>query len=144
MFEQKMQLFNYNLVFIKIFKMNFRTTLILFVFLCLGNLSFSQKYNQELLKSYSKNELTSMTDEKLSILDYGLLNSCYLTPIPAGKDIGKFPKIEISGDEKQIRFTDLGLKIQDNTQYFQVANKNKILVVKSIYVLTLEKNNNKN
>jgi hypothetical protein len=124
--------------------MNYQKTLIFLAFLVLANLSFSQKYNQDLMKSYSKNELTSMSDETLSTLDYAIGKACYLTPIPVGKDIGKFPKIEIAGDEKTIRFIDLGLKIQDTTQYFQVVGKDKILVVKSMYVLTLEKNKPKN
>jgi hypothetical protein len=45
--------------------------------------------------------------------------------------------------KEPIVFTDFGLKILDRTQYFLIANTNKILVVKSKNVLSLEMQNQK-
>ena len=47
------------------------------------------------------------------------------------------------GKEEPIKFTDLGLQIQDRTQYFKVANAPYLLVVKSINVLKIEMQNQK-
>jgi hypothetical protein len=52
-----------------------------------------------------------------------------------------FPEIEVK--KQVVNFTDLGLKIEDFTQYFIVKNQNKLLVVKSSYILDLEIKNKK-
>jgi hypothetical protein len=52
-----------------------------------------------------------------------------------------FPEIEVKN--QAVKFTDLGLKIEDFTQYFIVKNQNKLLVVKSSYILDLESKNKK-
>lgn len=138
-FEQLMQLFNYisghnkNCIMSRI--------IILFTFLSLYFISNAQKNNEELLKSYSKTELSSFDNETIKILEYGISNAVYLTTIPLGKEI-QLPEINISNNS--VKFTDLGLKIMNENQYFRVKNTNNMLVVKSLYVLKNELKNKNN
>jgi hypothetical protein len=100
-----------------------------------------KSYPKELLKSYKDAELTSLTQEQIELLDYAVDHACYLISVPQGKDISKFQEINLNSESKLIRFTDLGLKIQEVTQYFKVANRPELLVVKSSHILKLEKQN---
>jgi hypothetical protein len=101
----------------------------------------SQKYNLELLKSYTKKELQSMEQSTLDILDYGIQNAIYYVEIPNEKSI-QLNEIEVLG---AVRFTDLGLKITNENQYFRIKGSKQMLVVKSQYVLKNEMiNRNKN
>lgn len=102
--------------------------------------SLAQNFNKELLKSYTTQELNGFAKSKITILEYALENSCYFTPVPEVKKID-FPEIEVKN--QTVKFTDLGLKIKDHTQYFIVKNQNKLLVVKSMYILDLEIKNKK-
>jgi hypothetical protein len=122
--------------------MNLKTTLIIAfsIFLSLG-ISAQKSYPKELLKSYKDAELTSLTQEQIELLDYAIDHACYLISVPQGKDISKFQEINLNSESKLIRFTDLGLKIQEVTQYFKVANRPELLVVKSSHILKLEKQN---
>lgn len=58
---------------------------------------------------------------------------------PKDKDVSAFPEISIKMDQVPL-FTDLNIKISDRSQYFRVAGQNKLLIVKSMYVLQLEMN----
>ncbi len=117
---------------------------LILVTLCISfyNLTFAQKnFSKELLKSYTKIELESFNDKDLSVLEYAIEHACYKVSIPEGKDTKQFTTIVLPSDSGTLRFTDLGLKIKDATQYFIVSGKKELLVVKSLYVLNLEKNN---
>jgi hypothetical protein len=113
----------------------------------LVSLSFwGQTLESDLQKSYSKEEITQFSlNQTLPVYAYALKHACYLTPIPAGKDVSSFSSINLpqQGKEEPIKFTDLGLQIQDRTQYFKVANAPYLLVVKSINVLKIEMQNQK-
>ena len=115
--------------------------IILFTFLSLYFISNAQKHNEELLKSYSKTELSSFDNETIKILEYGISNAVYLTTIPLGKEI---QLQEITIPNNSVKFTDLGLKIANENQYFRVKNTNNMLVVKSLYVLKNELKNKNN
>lgn len=116
-------------------------SLLLFLIILFFNNNLSaQNYKKELLKSYTSEELNSFPISKITTLEYALENSCYFTPLPEGKELD-FPEIEVKN--QGIKFTDLGLKIKDHTQYFIVKNQNKLLVVKSSYILDLEIKNKK-
>ena len=108
---------------------------ILFAFLSFCFVSKAQKHNAELLKSYSTTELSSFDNETIKILEYGITNAVYLTTIPSGKDI-KLPEIFLANNS--IKYTDLGLKISNENQYFRIKDSNNMLVVKSLYVLKNE------
>ena len=122
--------------------MNLKTTLIITFsfFLCLG-VNAQKSYPKELLKSYKDAELTSLTQEQIELLDYAVYHACYLISVPQGKDISKFQEITLNSESKLIRFTDLGIKIQEVTQYFKILNRPELLVVKSSNILKLEKQN---
>ena len=103
---------------------------------------YAQKsYSKELLNSYKDSELALFNEEQMEVLEYAIDHACYLIAVPPGKDISKFSEINLSSENKLIRYTDLGLKIQEVTQYFKVADKPKLLVVKSSNILKLEKQN---
>ena len=109
--------------------------------------SWSQTVETQLSKSYSKEEIAQIKESNsLPLLEFALTHACYLIDAPQGKDVSNFPTIQLSSNpdvplvisKEPIVFTDFGLKILDRTQYFLVANTNKILVVKSKNILSLE------
>jgi hypothetical protein len=109
--------------------------------------SWSQTLENELRKSYSKEEIAQFKAENsLPLYEYALTHACYLIDAPQGKDVSNFQTIQLSSNpdvpmvisKEPIVFTDFDLKILDRTQYFLVANTNKILVVKSKNILSLE------
>ena len=109
--------------------------------------SWSQTVETQLSKSYSKEEIAQIKESNsLPLFEFALTQACYLIDTPQGKDVSNFPTIQLSSNpdvplvisKEPIVFTDFGLKILDRTQYFLVANTNKILVVKSKNILSLE------
>ena len=112
---------------------------------------YCQNYNQELLKSYSKKELkeiTKNTPNEIKLLNYAIDNACYVIEKPlADKTKAKggvqhitFPVYsgKLNVDLDKIKFTDLGLKIKDENIYIILSDYNKMLVVKSKWVLQNE------
>jgi hypothetical protein len=117
---------------------------LLFAFVSLS--FWGQTLETDLQKSYSKEEIAQLSlNQTLAVYEYALKHACYLTPIPEGKDVSSFSSINLPKQEKEapIKFTDLGLQIQDRTQYFKVTNAPYLLVVKSINVLKIEMQNQK-
>lgn len=101
-------------------------------------LSLSQEIDSRLLNRYAPEELTELynnNQQEYKLLVYALDNAVYLTEIPEGKNTD-FETIDISGSE--LNFIALGLGIKDSNQYFRVEGENKLLVVKSRYVLNKE------
>ena len=101
--------------------------------------SAQQDLEQELLKSYTKSELNSITKdqpERYRALVYGLKNALEIVDFPKGKESKTDGNIDLpSGDYS---FCDLGLKIKESNQYFKINGTNKLLVVKSFYLLENE------
>ena len=117
-----------------------------FLFAFLSLTSWSQTTESQLSKSYSKAEISQIKETNLlPLYEFALTHACYLIEAPQGKDLSQFDALDLpsKATEKPINFTDLGLKILDKTQYFLVANTNKILVVKSKNILSLEMQNQK-
>lgn len=123
-----------------------------FLFAFLSLTYWSQTIDSQLSKSYSKEEITQIKESNsLPLFEFALTHACYLIDAPQGKDVSNFQTIQLSKNtnipmeisKEPIVFTDLGLKILDKTQYFLVANTNKILVVKSRNILSLEMQNQK-
>jgi hypothetical protein len=121
-------------------------------FVLLSLSSWSQTVESQLSKSYSKEEIAQFKAENsLPLYEYALTHACYIIDAPQGKDVSNFQTIQLSSNpnipivisKEPIVFTDFGLKILDRTQYFLIANTNKILVVKSKNVLSLEMQNQK-
>ena len=123
-----------------------------FLFAFLSLTYWSQTIDSQLSKSYSKEEILQIKESNsLPLFEFALTHACYLIDAPQGKDVSNFQTIQLSKNtnipmeisKEPIVFTDLGLKILDKTQYFLVANTNKILVVKSRNILSLEMQNQK-
>ena len=113
----------------------------MFLFFLTIQFAQAQKFNSNLLKSYSKSELTKIEQEKpnqIKVLEYALINACYYLNKPEGKK-ADYPVIDTKNDTSN--FTELGIKITDRTQYFTSKSSGKLLVVKSLYVLELEMKN---
>ena len=112
---------------------------------------YCQNYNQDLLKSYSKKELKEIiknNPNEIELLNYAIDNACYVVEKPlADKRKAKgdmqhitFPVYDgkLNEDLDKIKFTDLGLKIKDENIYIILSDYNKMLVVKSKWVLQNE------
>ena len=118
-----------------------------FLFAFLSLTSWSQTAESQLSKTYSKEEILQIkASNEMPLYEYALTHACYLIDAPQGKDVSNFQTIQLSSNpdvpmvisKEPIVFTDFNLKILDRTQYFLVANTNKILVVKSKNILSLE------
>ena len=114
--------------------------ILLFLFFTFfSKISFSQMVDQRLEKKYSNKEINQIKDDlgHYHFLVYALDNACYTIDQPKGKDLSEFT--EISLDIKSpLNFLDLGLEIKDQNQYFIIKGTNKLLVVKSNWVLNHE------
>ena len=116
------------------------TTTLCFTFL-FGALSFSQTIDDRLLEKYSESELNEMIENSPSeyaLLDYALDNAIYYSE-------GVNPKAEslptIDLPEEGATFIDLNLEITNSNQYFKINGEDKLLVVKSQWVLNHEMEN---
>ena len=116
----------------------------LFLALFCTNIVLAQKQTnqeKELLKVYAKSELNNFKkdSDQFAVLCYAVDHATYMIDAPKDKDVSAFPEITIKMDEAPM-FTDLNIKISDRSQYFRVSGQNKLLIVKSMYVLQLEMN----
>lgn len=97
----------------------------------------AQEVDQRLIgQQYSKSELITLQNnepKEYEFLIYALDNALYLANYDAAK--GDFALVDYTGSES---FLELGLEITEQNQYFKVANEDKLLVVKSRWVLTHE------
>ncbi len=101
----------------------------------------AQKFNSELLKSYSQSEIVKIEQEnpnQLKVLEYAINHACYYINKPESKN-SEYPVINTKNHSTN--FAELELKITDRTQYFIAKESGKLLVVKSLYVLELEMKN---
>jgi hypothetical protein len=95
----------------------------------------------DLEKSYSKSELKKMNSDDLILLDYALTNGVYVTALPS-KESSEIKELNVTSEIK--KFTDIGLRIENQNQYFNIVGTDKMLVVKSKYVLQNELKNKTN
>ena len=129
-----------------------KTHIILLILLAFSSKSiYCQNYNQELLKSYSKKELKDIiknNPNEMELLNYAIDNACYVVEKPLAdkrKTKGDVQHItfpiydgKLNVDLDKIKFTDLGFKIKDENIYIILSDYNKMLVVKSKWVLQNE------
>ncbi len=111
-----------------------------FIF-CSSFAVFSQKYNVDLEKSYSKSELKKMNADDLILLEYAMTNGFYITALPS-KESSEIKELNFTSEVK--KFTDIGLRIENQNQYYKITGTDKMLVVKSKYVLQNELKNKNN
>ena len=110
------------------------------IFLSASSVAFSQEIDARLSKRYSSTELADLKQNdpaKLTLLNYALDHACYITDVPKGKESGLNGVIEMNINEP-IDFIALGLEIQKTNQYIRIKGTDKVLVVKSEWVLTNE------
>ena len=117
-----------------------------FLFAFLSLTSWSQTAESQLSKTYSKEEILQIkASNEMPLYEYPLTHACYLIDAPQGKDISQFEVFDLllPPSPEPIIFTNYSIRILDRTQYYRVINTNKILVVKSKNILSLELQNQK-
>ena len=117
-----------------------------FLFAFLSLTSWSQTTESQLSKTYSKEEILQIkASNEMPLYEYALTHACYLIDAPQGKDISQFEVFDLllPPSPEPIIFTNYSIRILDRTQYYRVINTNKILVVKSKNILSLEMQNQK-
>lgn len=120
-----------------------KTTFILLLSMLISSVSFSQDFDKRLEKLYSVEELTAMQKEnpsKIITLNYAIDNAVYTSDLPLEKK-SEFTKSINYDFKKKPNFIELGLKIENQSQYFRINGTNKILVIKSEYLLNYELKN---
>lgn len=107
--------------------------------------SFGQKNPalKSLKKIYGKDALKSFEQENgsLDVLFFAYDHAINLIQNNGNKNLGDIPKAPVT---PIVHFTDLGVKIEPFTQYFQSEVPNQLIAVKSLYQLQLEFKASKN
>lgn len=106
--------------------------------------SFSQEFDNRLLKSYSESELQTIKSESpelIKVLNYALDNACYFSQINEGKDYSDLPSISLKSTSQLPGIDELGLKIEKQNQYYRIEGTDKLLFVKSEWVIQHELKN---
>lgn len=117
----------------------------LFFLLSFSLICTAQKTDETLLKSYSKEELSQLKNadpEKYEILVYALDHGTYVSEYNVEKH-GQLKLKELPNIDKIPSFIDLNVKIESFNQYFYAPKLDKIVVVKSEWVLNFEKSKEK-
>ena len=113
--------------------------IILTLFVLISTISYGQNFDKRLLTNYSQQELSEFSPTKLEMLEYALDHATYITDLPKSKEIDLI-EIDLKNGGS---FSDLNIKIIDKNQYFKVKGEEKMLVVKSEWVLLNEMQNKK-
>lgn len=107
--------------------------------------TFSQNFDDRLSSVYSSEELHDIalnSPERIVILNYALENACSVASYPKGKESKLNGEIQIE-DLSRLSLDELGLKVTDNNQYFKIVGTDKVLFVRSFFVLENEMNSTK-
>ena len=115
-----------------------KTVLILIVTFLIFGSSFSQEMDNRFLSKYSLEEIHSIKEnntELFSLLSYALDNAIYVADLPVRKSL-ELPSIQMP--TKGETYLDLGLEIISENQYFKIRGTEKMLVMKSEWVLNHE------
>ena len=105
--------------------------------------TYAQEIDKRLLEKYSIEELTEMSktdNEKVAMLNYALDNALIYA------DYSKEKNLELSlidMPEENATFISLGYDITNQNQFFRIKGSDKMLVVKSAFLLKNEFNKNK-
>lgn len=119
-----------------------KTTFILLLSILISSISFSQEFDKRLEKAYTSSQLTTMQKEnpaQLNMLNYALDNALYVIDMPKEK-MSEIQKPITYDLKKKATFLELGLTIQKENQYFKINGLDKVLVVKSEWMLLNELN----
>ena len=119
-----------------------KKTFILLLSILISSISFSQEFDKRLEKTYTSSQLTTMQKEnpaQLNMLNYALDNALYVIDMPKEK-MSEIQKPITYDLKKKATFLELGLTIQKENQYFKINGLDKVLVVKSEWMLLNELN----
>lgn len=119
-----------------------KTTFILLLSILISSISFSQEFDKRLEKAYTSSQITTMQKEnpaQLNMLNYALDNALYVIDMPKEK-MSEIQKTITYDLKKKATFLELGLTIQKENQYFKINGLDKVLVVKSEWMLLNELN----
>ncbi len=101
---------------------------------------FSQKIDNRLLKSFDENTLIDLKKndvQKYNLLISSIGNAIEIVELPLKKGKSKLLN-EITLPDGEYNYLDLGLEIKEENQYFKITNTDKMMIVKSFYVLRNE------
>lgn len=113
------------------------------LFLCFCFNGYAQDFSSKLLLSYSQQELDHLKQKdqgQFLLLEYALEHAIYTSAFFAQKH-SSLDNIELKTEISNPSFTDFGLKITDVNQYFYWKSRDKVLVVKSFWILESEQKN---
>lgn len=122
-----------------------KTTLVLLLCVLISSVTFSQDFDKRLEKIYSTTQLKTMqkeNPEQLRMLNYALDNAFYVIDFPKEKK-NELQKTITYDLKKKASFIELGLTIQKENQYFKINGSDKVLVLKSEWLLLNELNTKK-
>ncbi len=104
--------------------------------------SEAQSYDSRLAKLYSAEELNALSSEnpeKIIVLNYALDHALNIVDLPKGKEAKLNGEIAYDLTTTPDLSTT-GLKISESNQYYKITGTNKVLMVKSFFVLSQEMN----
>lgn len=102
---------------------------------------FSQQIDNRLLKSYEQTELQAMLEtdkDKYDLLIYALDHGLQIITVVKEKEVKYNGTISLPSGK--YTFADLGLRIGEMEQYFQIEGTGSVLMVKSFSYLNRLKN----
>lgn len=117
-----------------------KLTIVSLLLTCCAFYSSSQDFNNRLTTVYSVTELDEIAEyhpERVKILNYALDNAFEVLPLPKGKESKLNGELQIQ-DLDQLSFETLKLKIAESNQYYKISGTDKLLLVKSFFVLENE------
>lgn len=100
---------------------------------------FAQEIDERLLSRYSREDLQAMIQsdiDQYNVLDYALDNALYVANYDGSKG-DEFTLISVDVNSLPT-YLDLNLHITDQNQYYRIEGQDKLLVVKSTWVLMHE------
>ncbi len=121
-----------------------KLSLLTFFAALLSFASYSQQYDSRLLDVYSESELAEISNEhpdRIKVLNYAIDHAVQVMDLPKGKD-ATFDG-SLNADLKNPKWTDLKIKLKETNQYYRITGTDKVIMVKSFYVLGLEMNSGK-
>ncbi len=119
-------------------------------FFCLGSYSLAQTKDEKIARLYSVEQLSYLKVNDLkeyNLLSHALENGTYVTKAPEGKTEGFTQTINwtLSKQPTLLELTEqFGIKIENFNQYIRINGTDKMVVVKSRYVLENELSTKKN
>jgi hypothetical protein len=116
-----------------------KKTLLLVAFVIASLNASAQQVDSRLSKYFSTAEIEQFAKKEnyLNVLSYAIDNGLYVIDLPKGKEIGVFKSIKY--DEKSpMNFLELGLRIDSDTQVFKIEGTERVLLLKSEWMLNYE------